>query len=126
MNKLRPTDIMSNKDILVFSETQKVQPRSHLLCPPLVDWDVHRKWFSQTGNTNKIRAVIKTNKLKSLFMDLKGGHRRYTFSPGRDNVPHVSLFLLFLSFLNFGTRQNFALRPRFEKSVRGPWRQIDG
>lgn len=62
MNKLRPTDIMSNKDILVFSETQKVQPRSHLLCPPLVDWDIHREWFSQTGNTNKIRAVIKKKK----------------------------------------------------------------
>lgn len=46
-------------------------------------------------------------------------------SPGRDRVAHVSLFLLFLSFLNFGTRRNLALRLRLEKSNREPWRQRD-
>lgn len=40
--------------------------------------------------------------------------------PGRENVAHVSLFLLFFSFLNFGTRRNLAPRLRFEKSVSGP------
>lgn len=48
-----------------------------------------------------------------------------SFSPGRDKVAHASLFLLFLSFLNFGTRRNFATRLRFEKSVRGPCLQTD-
>ena len=40
--------------------------------------------------------------------------------PGRVRVAHASLFLLFLSFLNLGTRRNLALRLRLVKSVRFP------
>jgi len=59
----------------------------------------------------------------------RGGYRvkhlQRRSSPGSDRVVQLSLFLLFLSFLNFGTRRNLALRLRFEKSVRGPWGQSD-
>lgn len=43
--------------------------------------------------------------------------------PGMLRAAHVSLFLLFLSFLNLGTRRNFALRLRLEKSDSWPCTQ---
>lgn len=47
MNELSTTDVMANEDVLVFSETQKVQPRPNLVSAPLVNYDTDRKGISQ-------------------------------------------------------------------------------
>lgn len=124
MNELSTTDVVADEDVLVFSETQKVQPRPHLVSAPLVNCDTDRKWIGQKGSGSKTRKNFHQNQKtpnsgqkETRGMSTDGERVKL---PGRDRVAHVSLFLLFLSFLNFGTRRNFALRLRFEKSVRVP------
>lgn len=52
-----------------------------------------------------------------------GPGQRSKVIPGMLRAAHASLFLLFLSFLNLGTRRNLALRLRLEKSDSWPCTQ---
>lgn len=37
VDKFSPPDVVTNEDVLIFSEAEKVQPRSNLLRSPLVN-----------------------------------------------------------------------------------------
>lgn len=64
MNELSTTDVMANEDVLVFSETEKVQPRSNLVSAPLVNYDTDRKWISQKESGSDSRKNFHQNRRK--------------------------------------------------------------
>lgn len=57
MNELSTTDIMADEDVLIFSETEKVQPCPHLLRTPLVNYDTNGKWVRQKGSCSKTQET---------------------------------------------------------------------
>lgn len=62
MNELSATDIMADEDVLIFSETEKVQPCPHLICAPLVNYNTNRKWVRQKGSGSKTQKGPKSEK----------------------------------------------------------------
>ena len=77
-------------------------------------------WWTETPTGGASDRQETPRHRKSAFISVRETERERAHPPGSERVAQVSLFLLFLSFLNFGTRRNFALRLRFEKSVKGP------
>lgn len=104
LKQLWSSDIMSDEDLLVLGQTEHLQPDAHFIHTP-------RTHCSHSTRVCYTHARGQRSKVKGQVI------------PGMLRAAHVSLFLLFLSFLNLGTRRNLALRPRLEKSDSWPCTQ---
>lgn len=76
-----------------------------------------------TSSTPHVFTARRTHTITLMHNHRKRWEMTVTVIPGMLRAAHVSLFLLFLSFLNLGTRRNFALRLRLEKSDSWPCMQ---
>ncbi len=98
LKQLRSSDIMPDEDLLILGQTEHLQPDAHFIHTPRIH-------CSHNTHTRVLHSCTVT-----------GPGPRSKVIPGMLRAAHVSLFLLFLSFLNLGTRRNLALRLRLEKS----------